>query len=76
MQLREYPGTVIVVTHDRYFLDNITKWILELDGGHGIPWKGCYSEWLEQKLAKLAAGEKKGGSRQRAIERELAWIRI
>lgn len=75
-QLRDYPGTVIIVTHDRYFLDNITKWILELDNGHGIPWEGNYSSWLEQKLSRLSAGEKKNTTRQRAIERELAWIHM
>ncbi|MHB9027680.1 MAG: ATP-binding cassette domain-containing protein, partial [Candidatus Latescibacterota bacterium] len=75
-QLRDYPGTVIVVTHDRYFLDNITKWILELDGGAGIPWEGNYSSWLEQKLGRLTAGEKKESPRRRALERELAWIRM
>jgi len=75
-QLRDYPGTVIVVTHDRYFLDNITKWILELDNGKGIPWEGNYSSWLEQKLSRLSAGEKKNSTRQKAIERELAWIHM
>ncbi len=75
-QLREYPGTVIVVTHDRYFLDNITKWILELEAGMGIPWEGSYSSWLEQKLAKMAAAEKRETPRKRALERELAWIRM
>ncbi|MFA6471540.1 MAG: energy-dependent translational throttle protein EttA [Candidatus Latescibacterota bacterium] len=75
-QLSDYPGTVIIVTHDRYFLDNITKWILELDSGCGIPYEGSYSSWLEQKLARLAAGEKKGSSRFSTIEHELAWIRM
>lgn len=75
-QLRDYPGTVIVVTHDRYFLDNVTKWILELDGGYGVPWEGNYSSWLGQKLSKLAAGEKKESPRRRALERELAWIKM
>ncbi|HOD66923.1 MAG TPA: energy-dependent translational throttle protein EttA [candidate division Zixibacteria bacterium] len=75
-QLREYPGTVIIVTHDRYFLDNVTRWILELDGGHGIPWEGNYSSWLEQKLAALAESEKKNSPRARALERELSWIRM
>jgi ATP-binding cassette ChvD family protein len=75
-QLREYPGTVIVVTHDRYFLDNITKWILELDGGQGIPYEGNYSSWLEQKLEKLAAAEKKDSPRSRALQRELSWIKM
>lgn len=76
LQLREYPGTVIIVTHDRYFLDNITKWILELDNGAGIPYEGNYSSWLEQKLGKLAAAEKKDSFRGRMLERELAWIRM
>ncbi|MDZ4723236.1 MAG: energy-dependent translational throttle protein EttA [candidate division Zixibacteria bacterium] len=75
-QLREYPGTVIIVTHDRYFLDNITKWILELDMGQGIPYEGNYTSWLEQKLGKLAAAEKKESHRGRALERELAWIKM
>ena len=75
-QLRDYPGTVIIVTHDRYFLDNVTKWILELEGGHGIPWEGNYSTWIEQKLQKLSAGEKKESARGRAMEHELAWIRM
>lgn len=75
-QLREYPGTVIVVTHDRYFLDNVTRWILELDGGHGVPWEGNYTSWLEQKLTELARGEKKDSPRSRALQRELNWIRM
>jgi ATP-binding cassette ChvD family protein len=75
-QLRDYPGTVIVVTHDRYFLDNITKWILELEGGHGIPFEGNYSSWLAQKLEKLAGEEKKDSPRRKALERELAWIKM
>lgn len=75
-QLREYPGTVIIVTHDRYFLDNITKWILELEGGHGIPYEGNYTSWLEQKLKKLTAEEKKNTPRARALEREVAWIKM
>jgi ATP-binding cassette ChvD family protein len=75
-QLRDYPGTVIVVTHDRYFLDNVTGWILELDGGRGIPWEGNYSSWLEQKLAKLVASKKMESSRAQALKRELAWIRM
>lgn len=75
-QLVDYPGTVIVVTHDRYFLDNITKWILELDSGHGVPWEGNYSSWIEQKLAKLMGQEKKDSSRYRMLQRELAWIRM
>ncbi len=75
-QLSEYPGTVIVVTHDRYFLDNITKWILELEGGHGVPWEGSYSGWLEQKLTKLAGEQKNDSMRTRALEHELAWIKM
>jgi len=75
-QLREYPGTVIIVTHDRYFLDNVTGWILELEGGHGIPWEGNYSSWLEQKLDKLASTEKMESSRSQALKRELSWIRM
>ncbi len=75
-QLRDYPGTVIIVTHDRYFLDNVTKWILEIEGGHGIPWEGNYSSWLAQKLAKLADQERKNSPRARALERELSWIRM
>ena len=75
-QLREYPGTVIIVTHDRYFLDNVTQWILELDGGRGIPWEGNYTSWLEQKLSGLAAAEKKQSPRAHALERELSWIRM
>ncbi|HOP06199.1 MAG TPA: energy-dependent translational throttle protein EttA [candidate division Zixibacteria bacterium] len=75
-QLKEYPGTVIIVTHDRYFLDNITRWILELDGGHGVPWEGNYSSWLEQKLAKLAEQEKDDSARAKALQRELQWIKM
>lgn len=75
-QLAEYPGTVIVVTHDRYFLDNVTRWILELDGGHGVPWKGNYSSWLEQKMSKLAAAEKDDSPRAKMLQRELSWIRM
>lgn len=76
IQLREYPGCVIIVTHDRYFLDNVTKWILELEGGHGIPWEGNYSSWLAQKLEKLASHEKKDSPRGRALQRELSWIKM
>ncbi len=76
MQLRDYPGTVIIVTHDRYFLDNITKWILELEGGAGIPYEGNYTSWLEQKLSKLVTDEKKESPRGRALARELAWIKM
>lgn len=75
-QLRDYPGCVIVVTHDRYFLDNITKWILELDAGRGVPWEGSYSSWLEQKLTKMAEQEKKSSPRAKALEHELRWIRM
>ena len=75
-QLSDYPGTVIIVTHDRYFLDNITKWILELDHGAGIPFEGNYSSWIEQKLSKLAGDEKKGSPRRKALEHELSWIRM
>ena len=75
-QLRDYPGTVIIVTHDRYFLDNITKWILELEGGYGIPYEGNYTSWLEQKLARLVAEEKQETPRRRALSRELDWIRM
>jgi energy-dependent translational throttle protein EttA len=75
-QLSVYPGTVIIVTHDRYFLDNVTKWILELEGGYGIPWEGNYSSWLEQKLAKLVTAEKKDSPRARALQRELNWIQM
>jgi sulfate-transporting ATPase len=74
--LQEYPGTVVAVTHDRYFLDNVAGWILELDRGAGIPWEGNYSSWLEQKQARLAGEEKADRSRQLALERELEWIRM
>lgn len=73
--LRRYEGTVIAVTHDRYFLDNVAGWILELDRGAGIPWKGNYSSWLEQKQTRLAQEEKSESSRQKALARELEWIR-
>jgi ATP-binding cassette ChvD family protein len=73
--LKRYEGTVIAVTHDRYFLDNVAGWILELDRGAGIPWKGNYSAWLEQKKARLAVEEKQETQRQRALARELEWIR-
>lgn len=75
-QLRDYPGTVIIVTHDRYFLDNVTKWILELDGGRGIPFEGNYSSWIAQKLEILARNEKKSSARRKSLERELRWIRM
>ena len=74
--LREYKGTVIAVTHDRYFLDNVAGWILELDRGYGIPWKGNYSSWLEQKQNRLAVEEKSESQRQKTLARELEWIRM
>ncbi|MGD0592267.1 MAG: energy-dependent translational throttle protein EttA [Acidimicrobiales bacterium] len=74
--LQEYAGTVVAVTHDRYFLDNVAGWILELDRGAGIPWQGNYSSWLEQKQARLAGEEKADRSRQEALRRELEWIRM
>ena len=74
--LQQYEGTVIAVTHDRYFLDNVAGWILELDRGRGIPWKGNYSSWLEQKQKRLALEEKKESERQRTLSRELEWIRM
>jgi ATP-binding cassette ChvD family protein len=74
--LQDYSGTVIAVTHDRYFLDNVAGWILELDRGRGIPWKGNYSSWLEQKRARLQQEEKTEGKRQKTLERELEWIRM
>ena len=74
--LQSYPGTIIAVTHDRYFLDNVAEWILELDRGYGIPWKGNYSSWLEQKKARLATEEKQESQRQKTLERELDWIRM
>ncbi|MGL4632664.1 MAG: energy-dependent translational throttle protein EttA [Leadbetterella sp.] len=74
--LRTYEGTVIAVTHDRYFLDNVAGWILELDRGEGIPWKGNYSSWLEQKQNRLAKEEKSQSKRQKTLERELEWVRM
>jgi sulfate-transporting ATPase len=74
--LAEFPGTVVAITHDRYFLDNVAGWILELDRGEGIPWKGNYSSWLEQKQQRLANEEKQASARQRTLERELEWIRL
>ncbi|HZG66110.1 MAG TPA: energy-dependent translational throttle protein EttA, partial [Herpetosiphonaceae bacterium] len=74
--LQQYRGTVIAVTHDRYFLDNVAGWILELDRGTGIPWKGNYSSWLEQKQARLALEEKSDTKRQQTLQRELEWIRM
>jgi sulfate-transporting ATPase len=74
--LKDYPGTVVAVTHDRYFLDNVAGWILELDRGSGIPWEGNYSSWLEQKQKRLAVEEKQETKRQRTLQRELDWIRL
>jgi ATP-binding cassette ChvD family protein len=74
--LQAYSGTVIAVTHDRYFLDNVAGWILELDRGHGIPWKGNYSSWLQQKKARLQQEEKTESERQKTLQRELEWIQM
>src|SRR6266513_2432049 len=74
--LKEYGGTVVAVTHDRYFLDNVAGWILELDRGHGIPWEGNYSSWLEQKQERLEREEKADAARQRTLARELEWVRM
>ena len=74
--LQDYSGTVVAITHDRYFLDNAAQWILELDRGHGIPWEGNYSSWLEQKQNRLAQEEKADKARQAALQRELDWIRM
>ncbi|PYT06702.1 MAG: energy-dependent translational throttle protein EttA, partial [Acidobacteria bacterium] len=74
--LQKYPGTVIAVTHDRYFLDNVAGWILELDQGRGIPWEGNYSSWLEQKQTRLSHEEKSESQRQKTLQRELEWIRM
>ncbi len=74
--LQAYAGTVIAVTHDRYFLDNVAGWILELDRGEGIPWKGNYSSWLEQKQNRLSVEEKQESQRQKTLQRELEWIRM
>ncbi len=76
MHLQQYAGTVICITHDRYFLDNVAGWILELDRGEGIPWKGNYSSWLEQKTRRLALEEKQQSKRSKTLERELEWIRM
>ena len=73
--LAQYKGTVIAVTHDRYFLDNVAGWILELDRGEGIPWKGNYSSWLDQKSKRLAQEQKQASKRQKTLERELEWVR-
>jgi ATP-binding cassette ChvD family protein len=75
-ELNRYPGTVIAVTHDRYFLDNVAGWILELDRGQGIPWKGNYSSWLDQKQQRLFQEEKKETDRQKTLKRELEWVRM
>src|SRR5205085_3123660 len=74
--LQEYQGTVVAVTHDRYFLDNVAQWILELDHGRGIPWKGNYSSWLEQKQQRLQQEEKQESARRKALSRELEWARM
>ena len=74
--LEKFPGTVVAVTHDRYFLDNVAEWILELDRGEGIPWKGNYSSWLDQKQKRLATEEKQASARQQTLERELEWVRM
>jgi energy-dependent translational throttle protein EttA len=74
--LKEHPGTVVAITHDRYFLDNVAGWILELDRGAGIPWEGNYSSWLDQKKQRLAVEEKQESARQRTLERELEWVRM
>src|SRR5687768_7622029 len=74
--LHEYPGTVVAITHDRYFLDNVAKWILELDRGAGIPWEGNYSSWLDQKQKRLAQEEKADKARERTLARELEWVRM
>ena len=74
--LQQYEGTVIAVTHDRYFLDDVAEWILELDRGEGIPWKGNYSSWLEQKSQRLAQEEKTASKRRKTLERELEWVRM
>src|SRR6202000_3568526 len=72
--LREYPGAILIVTHDRYFLDNVTSWILELDRGKGIPYEGNYSSWLKQKQKRLEQEGREEASRQKALEREQEWI--
>ena len=76
MHLKQYKGTVICITHDRYFLDNVAGWILELDRGHGIPWKGNYTSWLEQKAKRLEQEEKGSQKRKKTLERELEWVRM
>ena len=74
--LADFPGTIVAITHDRYFLDNVAEWILELDRGEGIPWKGNYSSWLEQKRERLRVEEKKESARSRTLDRELEWVRM
>src|SRR5207249_2523475 len=74
--LKEYKGTVVAITHDRYFLDNVAGWILELDRGSGIPWEGNYSSWLEQKERRLGQEEKEESARRRQLARELEWVRM
>src|SRR5213082_627571 len=74
--LEKYPGTVVAVTHDRYFLDNVAQWILELDRGQGIPWKGNYTSWLEQKQARMAKEEKQESARRKSLARELEWAKM
>ncbi|HPX04657.1 MAG TPA: ATP-binding cassette domain-containing protein, partial [Tenuifilaceae bacterium] len=76
MHLQQYKGTVIAITHDRYFLDNVAGWILELDRGEGIPWKGNYSSWLDQKTKRMAMEEKQESKRRKTLERELEWVRM
>ena len=74
--MKQYKGTVICITHDRYFLDNVAGWILELDRGEGIPWKGNYSSWLEQKAKRFEVEEKGNIKRRKILERELEWVRM
>src|SRR5205823_13897870 len=74
--LADFPGTVVAITHDRYFLDNVAKWILELDRGKGIPYEGNYTSWLDQKRERLKVEEKTESARQRALQRELEWVRM
>src|SRR5690606_24747704 len=74
--LAEFKGTIVAITHDRYFLDNVAEWILELDRGEGIPWKGNYSSWLDQKQERLRQEEKQETARQRTLQRELEWVRM
>src|SRR5439155_4705808 len=74
--LQRYQGTVVAVTHDRYFLDNVAEWILELDHGHGIPWKGNYSSWLDQKQNRLVVEEKQESARRKSLARELEWAQM